>query len=110
MNMMKHRGYIARVEYDSEDRIFVGHLAGINDIVGFHGSSVDGLEAAFKEAVNEYIAISEKTGRPVQRPYSGNLMLRVTPEVHAAAATAAEAKGKSLNQWASEVLGNASQI
>ncbi|WP_448216498.1 type II toxin-antitoxin system HicB family antitoxin [Endozoicomonas sp. 2B-B] len=110
MNMMKYRGYIARVEYDSEDRIFVGHLAGIKDIVGFHGSSVDELETAFHEAVNEYIAISEKTGRPVQRPYSGNLMLRVTPEVHAAAATAAEAKGKSLNQWASEVLGNASQV
>ena len=110
MNMMKYRGYIARVEYDNEDRIFVGHLAGIKDIVGFHGSSVDELETAFHEAVNEYIAISEKTGRPAQRPYSGNLMLRVTPEVHAAAVTAAEAKGKSLNQWASEVLDNASQI
>lgn len=110
MNMMKYRGYIARIEYDNEDRIFVGHLAGIKDIVGFHGSSVDELETAFHEAVNEYIAISEKTGRPVQRPYSGNLMLRVSPEVHAAAVTAAEAKGKSLNQWASEVLGNASQI
>ena len=110
MNIMKYRGYIARVEYDSEDRILVGHLAGINDIVGFHGVSVDELETAFHEAVNEYIAISEKTGRPVQRPYSGNLMLRVTPELHAAAATTAEAKGKSLNQWAAEVLNNASQI
>ncbi|MGI2027305.1 type II toxin-antitoxin system HicB family antitoxin [Endozoicomonas acroporae] len=110
MNMMKYRGYIARVEYDDEDRIFVGHLAGIKDIVGFHGSSVDELETAFHEAVNDYIAISEKTGRPLQRPYSGNLMLRVSPEVHAAAATAAEAKGKSLNQWASEVLGDAAQI
>ncbi|WP_257279760.1 type II toxin-antitoxin system HicB family antitoxin [Endozoicomonas sp. ISHI1] len=97
--MMKHRGYIAKVEYDNEDRIFLGHLAGIKDIVGFHGSSVDELETAFHEAVDEYIAISEKTGRPVQRPYSGNLMLRISPEVHAAAATAAEAKGKSLNQW-----------
>ncbi|WP_422136887.1 type II toxin-antitoxin system HicB family antitoxin [Endozoicomonas sp. ALD040] len=110
MNIMKYRGYIARVEYDDEDRIFVGHLAGIKDIVGFHGSSVDELETAFHDAVNDYIAISEKTGRPVQRPYSGNLMLRISPEVHAAAATAAEAKGKSLNQWASEVLSNASQI
>ncbi|WP_252179229.1 type II toxin-antitoxin system HicB family antitoxin [Endozoicomonas sp. 4G] len=110
MNMMKYGDYIARVEYDNEDRIFVGHLAGIKDIVGFHGSTVDELETAFHTAVDEYIAISEKTGRPAQRPYSGNLMLRISPEVHAAAATAAEAKGKSLNQWASEVLGNASQI
>jgi predicted HicB family RNase H-like nuclease len=36
------------------------------------------------------------------------MMLRVAPEVHARAAMMAEAKGKSLNQWAAEVLANAS--
>jgi predicted HicB family RNase H-like nuclease len=98
------------VEYDSEDRIFVGHLAGIEDIVGFHGTSVDELEAAFHKAVDDYLAISEQTGRPAQKPFSGNLMLRVPPDIHASAVTAAKAHGKSLNQWAAEVLGNASQL
>jgi predicted HicB family RNase H-like nuclease len=51
-NTMIYNGYVARVEYDNEDRIFVGHLAGIRDIVGFHGSSVDELETAFHEAVD----------------------------------------------------------
>ncbi len=36
MNMMKYKGYVARIEFDEEDRILVGHLAGIKDIVGFH--------------------------------------------------------------------------
>ena len=58
MNMMKYRGYTARIEYDEDDRIFVGHLAGIQDIVGFHGTTVDQLEAAFHESVDNYIAIS----------------------------------------------------
>ena len=31
-------------------------------------------------------------------------MLRISPEVHARAATMAEASGKSLNQWAAEAL------
>ena len=35
-NRMKYRGYTARIEFDEVDRIFVGHLAGIMDIVGFH--------------------------------------------------------------------------
>ena len=35
---------------------------------------------------------------------SGKLMLRIRPEVHAAAAIAARASGKSMNQWANEVL------
>ncbi|WP_263081978.1 type II toxin-antitoxin system HicB family antitoxin [Endozoicomonas sp. Mp262] len=74
MNMMRYRGYIATIEFDNEDRIFIGHLAGINDIIGFHGSSVDELETAFHEAVDEYIAISEQTGRPAQRPYSGVIL------------------------------------
>jgi predicted HicB family RNase H-like nuclease len=34
-------------------------------------------------------------------------MLRLPPEVHARAAMMAAAHGKSLNQWAAEVLANA---
>ena len=37
--------------------------------------------------------------------FSGQMMLRVNPEVHRKAALAAELAGKSLNQWAEEVLG-----
>lgn len=68
MNMMKYKGYVARIEYDDKDRIFVGHLAGIKDIVGFHGDTVDGLERAFHESVDNYVALSEETGRPGQKP------------------------------------------
>jgi len=110
MNMMKYKGYIARIEYDEEDRIFVGHLAGIKDIVGFHGTTVDDLESAFHESVDSYIAISEETGRSPQKPYSGKLMIRIPPEVHAAVATAAQVHGKSINQWASETLKKAAHI
>jgi predicted HicB family RNase H-like nuclease len=35
------------------------------------------------------------------------MMFRVNPEVHRKAALAAELAGKSLNQWAEEVLGKA---
>jgi predicted HicB family RNase H-like nuclease len=63
---MKYKNYIARIEYDDADRIFVGHLAGIKDIVGFHGSTVDELESAFHEAVENYLAICEETGRLAQ--------------------------------------------
>ena len=36
-------------------------------------------------------------------------MLRVPPQVHGAALVAAQAAGKSLNQWATEVLEEATQ-
>lgn len=107
---MKYKGYIARIEYDEEDRIFIGHLAGIKDIVGFHGTTVDELEDAFHESVDSYLAISEETGRPPQKPYSGNLMLRISPDIHAAVATASQVRGKSINQWAAEVLDKAAHV
>ena len=34
MNTMTHRGYAARIDYSHEDGCFVGHIAGINDVVG----------------------------------------------------------------------------
>jgi predicted HicB family RNase H-like nuclease len=104
MNVMTYKGYAARIEYSDEDGAFVGHIAGIRDIVGFHGESVDGLRAAFAEAVDDYIGTCEKLGRAPQKPYSGKILLRVDPAVHAQAAARAEAQGKSLNTWAQEVI------
>ena len=57
-----------------------------------------------KEAVADYIETCKKVGKDPQRPASGKLMLRIPPESHAAALRAAELAGKSLNQWAGEVL------
>jgi predicted HicB family RNase H-like nuclease len=104
MNMMTYRGYAARIEYSDEDGAFVGHVAGIRDVVGFHGESVDELRSAFEEAVDDYVETCEKLGRPPQKPYSGKIMLRIDPAVHARAAALAEAQGKSLNAWAQELL------
>lgn len=104
MKPMSYRGYAARIEYSDEDGCFVGHIAGIRDVVGFHAESVSELRAAFHEAVDDYLEISERLGRPPQKPYSGKLMVRVSPELHARAAMRAEAAGKSLNQWAAEAL------
>lgn len=106
MNAMTYRGYAARVDYDSEDEIFFGKLAGIRDGVGFHADTVADLKAAFHEAVDDYIETCAKVGKAPDKPFSGRMMFRVAPEVHARAALAAELTGKSLNQWAEEVLKN----
>ena len=105
---MTYKSYAARIEYSDEDACFIGHVAGINDVVGFHAESVKELRTAFEEAVDDYLETCEKLGRSPQKPYSGKLMLRVPPEVHARAAMMAEAHGLSLNQWASEVISKAS--
>jgi predicted HicB family RNase H-like nuclease len=105
--VMAYKGYSARIEYDDEDRIFFGRLAGIRDGVGFHADTVADLRAAFEEAVDDYLETCAKVGKEPQKPYSGKMMFRVRAEVHQRAALAAELAGKSLNQWAEEVLDRA---
>ncbi len=107
MNTMTYKGYAAQIEYSDEDRCFVGHIAGIQDVVGFHGESVAELRAAFEEAVDDYLETCAKLNRPPQKPYSGKLMLRIPPDIHAAVAMAAEVSGKSINQWATDKLADA---
>jgi predicted HicB family RNase H-like nuclease len=51
----------------------------------------------------------EQQGIQPEKPASGKLLLRVPPEVHGRALVAAQASGKSLNQWATEVLQRAAQ-
>lgn len=103
-NSMVYEGYAARIEFSSEDECFIGHIAGIKDIVSFHGETVSELKTAFEEAVNDYLETCHVVGKTPQKPYSGKLMLRIRPEIHAAVATAAELSGQSINQWASEAL------
>ncbi len=101
---LSYKGYAARIEFSSEDDCFVGHIAGIKDVVGFHAETVTELKVAFEESVDDYLDTCDQVGKSPQKPYSGKLMLRITPEVHAAVATAAELDGKSINQWVSETL------
>lgn len=105
MNTMAHKGYTARVEFDERDAIFVGRFLGIADVIGFHSATVAALRAAFKGAVTDYLATCAQIGKPV----SGNMMLRVPPQVHLQAQIAVQARGQSLNQWATEVFRSAAR-
>ncbi|NWB93854.1 type II toxin-antitoxin system HicB family antitoxin [Pseudomonas agarici] len=104
MNVMNHKNYAARIEYSDEDGLFVGHIAGIRDIVGFHGESVKELRAAFEAAVDDYLQTCAKLSRSPQKPYSGKLSLRLAPELHASIAAKAELSHKSINQWVTDIL------
>lgn len=104
MSDMTYKGYAARVEYDAHDKLFVGHLAGIRDVIGFQGKTVTQLERAFCEAVDDYLAACEKLDHKPETPFSGRLLVRVAPELHAKASVAAKSAGKSLNQWVAQAL------
>jgi predicted HicB family RNase H-like nuclease len=98
-NTMIYKGYTAIVGFSAEDDCLVGHLAGINDVIGFHADSVEEIRKVFHETVDDYLAACAKIGREPNKPYSGKVTLRLPPELHAQLAVQAEASGSSLNNW-----------
>lgn len=108
-NAMTYKGYTASMVFDTEDKLIVGRVLGIDDIIGFHGLSVPEFEANFHAAIDDYLAAAAALGSAPEKPASGKLMLRIAPEVHAAALKAAARSGTSLNKWAEGALGQAAR-
>jgi predicted HicB family RNase H-like nuclease len=104
MNTLTYKGYTARIDFDDRDNILIGKLLGIGDLISFHADNVIELRAAFEEAVDDYLETCEKIGKSPEKPVNGKILLRVPPEIHAAALVKAQAVGKSLNQWAIDAL------
>jgi predicted HicB family RNase H-like nuclease len=67
------------------------------------------LKAELAIAIDDYLDDCETRGISPDKPASGKVMLRIRPEVHAAATLAAQAAGRSLNQWADEVFEKAAK-
>ena len=108
-NAMTYRGYTASMTFDTDDKIIVGRVLDLDDIIVFHGESVAEFETAFHTTIDDYVTACEKLGSAPEKPASGKLMLRVTPAVHAAVLKAAARSGTSLNKWAEQALSAASR-
>lgn len=106
---MSYKGYVARIEFDERDNLLIGRLLGVRSIISFHGETVGELRAEFENAVDDYVRECEELGIKPEKPASGKLLLRVPPEIHGKALVVAQSAGKSLNQWAVEVLRSAVQ-
>lgn len=106
---MSYIGYTASMTFDREDKIIVGRVLDVDDIISFHGESVAEFESNFHAAVEDYLAASKELGSAPERPASGKVMLRIAPDVHAAALKAAARSGTSLNKWAEGALGKAAR-
>jgi len=101
---MTYKGYIAAIEYDAEMRMFHGRVVNANSIITFYGASVDELEQEFATSMNIYFKHCKEAGKSPDKPYSGRLNLRASPELHARLAVAAAEHGQSINAWAVKQL------
>jgi predicted HicB family RNase H-like nuclease len=106
MSMMKYKGYIAQIEYSEEDEAFFGRIVNLSqDRICFGGETVKQLKKHMKDAIDGHLKNCKALKVEPERPYSGRIALRTTPEEHALLVEAAFKSGnRSLNEWMSTVL------
>lgn len=105
--MLTYKGYTGHVEYDDESGIFHGEVLDTRDVITFQGTTVDAIETAFRESVDDYLEFCQERGEEPDKPFSGKLVLRMSPELHHKVFIKATKSGKSLNRWISDTLESA---
>jgi predicted HicB family RNase H-like nuclease len=102
--MMEYKGYVGKVEFDDEAELFHGEVLDTRDVITFQGRSVAELRTAFEESIDDYLAFCKERGEEPNKPFSGQFITRIPPELHRQVNLAANISGKSLNAWVVEQL------
>jgi predicted HicB family RNase H-like nuclease len=100
--MMEYKGYTGIVEFDSDVKTFTGYVADLRDEIYFEGDSVEGLEASMRRAIDHYLEVCEQRGEQPDRPFTGNVRLRLDPSLHRQIANSAAIRHQSMNEWLAE--------
>jgi len=107
--MMEHKGYVGRVDFDDEAGIFHGEVINTRDVITFQGATVPELRKALRDSVEDYLEFCKERGEEPEKPFSGQFVTRISPELHRRIYIAASLSGKSLNAWVAERLEQGAQ-
>lgn len=101
---MKYKDYESIVTFDKEARLFHGEVINIRDVITFQGTNVDDLEKAFRDSVDDYLDFCTSRGEHPDKPFSGKLIVRITPELHREVSLKAKKERVSVNRLISKAL------
>lgn len=97
--MKPYKGYTATVEFDADEMVLHGRVDNLRDVISFQATSVDGLQSAFEEAIDDYLDLCAERGEEPEKPFSGKFVLRLDADLHREIALRSARERKSLNAW-----------
>jgi predicted HicB family RNase H-like nuclease len=108
--MLSYKGYTGVIEEtDFESGIIFGAVIDISDSLTFQGQTLEEVRQDFENAIDDYLELCEEIGKAPDKPFSGKLAYRTTPERHKMITIAAKKTGKSINAWMDDVLAQATE-
>ncbi|MBK8699518.1 MAG: type II toxin-antitoxin system HicB family antitoxin [Saprospiraceae bacterium] len=99
-----YKDFIGSIHFSADDEIFYGKIEGLSDLVTFEGESVKKLQAAFRDAVNDYISLCKLNNKAPLKSFKGSFNVRISPKLHSIAFKKALLEGKSLNEFVEEAI------
>jgi predicted HicB family RNase H-like nuclease len=103
-DILVFKDFIGSVHFSADDRVFFGKIEGIDDLVTFEGKTVEEIQRAFKEAVEDYLELCKETKKPVFKSYKGSFNIRISPDLHRKAFEKSQSLGISLNQLVKQAI------
>ncbi|RCS43926.1 type II toxin-antitoxin system HicB family antitoxin [Bremerella cremea] len=102
--MFQYKGYLGRVEIDEEAGLLHGQVINTQDVITFQGESVEETKQAFHDSVDEYLKFCADHGKEPDKPFSGQFVTRISPDLHRAASAQAAIEKMSLNAWVESLV------
>jgi predicted HicB family RNase H-like nuclease len=103
-NILDIDGCKAVISLDPDIGLFRGEFLGLSGGADFYAKDLEGLIEEGRASLKVYLEDCATRGLEPYKAYSGRFNLRLDPTLHAAAANAAAAENKSLNEWIADKI------
>jgi len=97
--ILKQDGFVAEVDYEEGDALMHGVVVNARAVLHFAGRDIAELKTAFADTIADYREWCRERGVEPEKPYSGTLSLRISPELHRRIAEQAAKAGESINRF-----------
>ena len=105
MDYLEYKGYKGTVEYSKEDDCLVGKVIGMHqDLILYEGKTLDELKSDFVEAVESYLEGCKAKGKKPRKPFSGKILVRMSPDLHERITIAATDSHITINEFINRAL------
>ena len=104
-----YKGYVPDIWYEPDDNAFHALARGIKGVIHAEAENLEDIQKEFELSVDDYLEACADWGQEPQKPKSGNIAVRMAPEIHEMVATAATNDAVSINQWIVETLEKAAR-
>ena len=102
--MTEHNGYIGIIDFDPEIDLFHGTVINTHDVITFYGASVTELRSEMQKSLEVYFKFCEEQGKVPDKPFSGELTIKTSPELYGQIAMNAARRQLEIDVYLQEVI------